>query len=170
LDSLHYTPNAHTYTIELDPEDYEHKTKPLFEIRDKWFVNISNAHIPDRVIGFLQLGEGFCLPSNDKNNLVTEYIKHIENNLTKFQQQNFASVFRSQLCSFVNEIKYLDNQRTDLDREILDALFAAKIFTKRNPEIIFTRSDKGNTVVALDRTDYINKMEAMLRTPILIVL
>jgi len=28
-----------------------------------------------------------------------------------------------------------------------------------NPNIIFTKADKGNTVVALDRLDYIAKME-----------
>jgi len=37
-----------------------------------------------------------------------------------------------------------------------------KRFIKDNPDILFTRADKGNTVVALDRMDYIVKMENYL--------
>jgi len=33
---------------------------------------------------------------------------------------------------------------------------------KDNPNILFTRADKGNTVVALDRKDYISKMKNYL--------
>jgi len=37
--------------------------------------------------------------------------------------------------------------------------YPSKSFIKNNPDIIFTRADKGNTVVALNRIDYNNKME-----------
>jgi len=38
IDSHRHTSNAHTYTIELDPANYEFKTKSLFQFRDKWFA------------------------------------------------------------------------------------------------------------------------------------
>jgi len=58
--------NAHTYEIELDSSIYiSHNKKSLLDPREKWFVNNSNSHIPNEVIGLLQLGEGFCLPPND---------------------------------------------------------------------------------------------------------
>jgi len=38
----------------------------LLEPREKWFINTSKVFIPNDVIGLLQLGEGFCLPSENK--------------------------------------------------------------------------------------------------------
>jgi len=35
-------------------------------------------------------------------------------------------------------------------------------FVKNNPNIIFTRADKGNITVALDKTEYLNKIDNML--------
>jgi len=32
-------------------------------------------------------------------------------------------------------------------------------FIKNNPNIIYTRADKGNIIVALNRIDYVNKIE-----------
>jgi len=37
-----------------------------------------------------------------------------------------------------------------------------KIFIKNNPDVIFTRTDKGNVTVALDRNDYNSKITNML--------
>jgi len=36
-------------------------------------------------------------------------------------------------------------------------------FCKNNPNVIFTRADKGNVTVAIDKIDYLNKMETMLK-------
>jgi len=162
LDNPHHTPNAHTFTIELDPVNYKFEPKLLLEPREKWFVNISNAFIPDNVIGLLQLGEGFALPPTDSKKLITEYIKHIENNLSKLQYHKFTSRFRSQMCSFVTQMNNIQKHRTDIDKIILESLSVTRTFLKNNPNVIFTRADKGNTVVALDRDVYKNKMELLL--------
>ena len=45
---------------------------------------------------------------------------------------------------------------------ILDAARSVKEFMRINPNIIFTKADKGNVTVAIERTEYVNKMEAML--------
>jgi len=36
-------------------------------------------------------------------------------------------------------------------------------FCKENPNIIFTRADKGNVTVAMDREEYNKKMEELLQ-------
>jgi len=41
-----------------------------------------------------------------------------------------------------------------------------KSFTKQHPEILFTKADKGNTTVILNKDDYINKM-TVIRYPYL---
>jgi len=38
-----------------------------------------------------------------------------------------------------------------------------KQFIKNHPNLLFTRADKGNTTVALDKNDYIAKIEKMLQ-------
>ena len=38
----------------------------------------------------------------------------------------------------------------------------ARIFFKNNPDIVFTSANKGNTTVALTRTDYNEKVETLL--------
>jgi len=86
--------------------------------------------------------------------LTIECIKHVENNLSKFQHYNFSTMFRSRICSFINQIKYIDGLRTETDVEILKSLHITKTFIKNNP----------NTVVALDRLDYLIKWKFFYRT------
>jgi len=160
IDGHHHTSNTHTYKIKLDPVNYNFDSKLLLELRDRWLVNISKSHIPNKVIRLL-LSEGFCLPPNDPSHLIIEYIKHIENNLSNLHQYKCISMFRSQVCSFMNQIKNIDYHKTEMDHEILKALSSTKDFIKNNPDIIFTRADKGNTVVAFDRINYNNKMETL---------
>jgi len=124
-------------------------------------VNNTNFHIPNEVIGLLQLGKGFCLPPNDKSKLTIEYIKHVENNFSKFHQHNCINMCRSQFCFFINHIKNIGRYRTETDHKIVSTLSTTKKFIKNNPDIIFTRADKGNSVVTLDRIDYIAKMETL---------
>jgi len=135
----------------------------LLEPRDKWFINTCNTHIPNEIISLLQLGEGFYLLLENKTDLIIEYIKHVENNFSRFkQQQACVSSMRNQFFNFLKLLDNLDHCRTDIDLKILDAVLLTKKFIKDNPDILFTRADKGNTVVTLDRVDYLNKMEAYL--------
>jgi len=69
---------------------------------------------------------------------------------------------RSQLLNFLKSLDNLDHCRTDIDLKILNAVLLTKKFIKDNPDIMFTRADKSNTVVAFDRVDYLNRMKAYL--------
>jgi len=89
-------------------------------------------------------------------------ILNIENNFSKFKQQQSCVNTTIQLFNFLKPLHKLDHVRSNIDLEILDAVFFTKKFIKENPELLFTRADKGNAVVALDRTDYMSKMEACL--------
>jgi len=73
-----------------------------------------------------------------------------------------VSVWWGQLFNFLKPLNNLDSYRTDIDLKILDTVSLTKKFVKDNPDILFTRADKGNTVVALDRDDYLNKMKTYL--------
>jgi len=116
------------------------------------------------VSGLLQLGEGFCLPPENIDKLTTEYIKYIENNLNKYKQRQQACIspMRTQVFNFLKSLNNVDRHRTNIDKKILDAVHITNKFVKNNPDILFTHADKGNTVVALDKNEYVNKMESYL--------
>jgi len=147
------------HLVELKPENFNHKEVSLLEPKDNWFINASDTHVPEKVIGLLQLGENFCLPSINKDNDITECIKSVENNFNRHKINN-CNTFRNMLFPFIKDIKKDNNSKLDLD--ILDSVSFTKKFIRHNPEVIFTRADKGNTTVALGRLEYINKMEINL--------
>jgi len=55
--------------------------------------------------------------------------------------------------------KSLYKESTDI--QIIDLIKITNKFIKNNPNIIFTRADKGNITVAL-KTEYLNKIEEIL--------
>ena len=46
-----------------------------------------------------------------------------------------------------------------IQKRIIFSLIKTKTFVKYNPQIIFTQADKVNVVVAIDKTQYIQKMK-----------
>jgi len=108
----------------------------------------------------------FCPPPDNKTNLLIEYIKHTENSFMRFKQwHSCVNTMRSQFVNFLKPIRKLDVHRSDTDCKIIELRFEHKKFIKDNPNIIFTRADKGNTVVALDRSEYVRNMETCLSDP-----
>jgi len=154
------------FSIDLDPQKYDDTPRMLLEPREKWFVNSSNTSIPADVIGLLQLGEGFCLPPDNESNLLIEFIKHTENGLRRLRQgHSCINTMRSQFVSFLKPVGKLKTHRSDIDRKIIEAVWKTKRFKKEHPNIIFTKADKGNAVVALDRDEYVRNMESSLSDP-----
>jgi len=123
----------------------------LLEPKKNWFINTSNISILKNVMGLLQLGEGFCLPTLNKDRDVIECIKSIENNfyIHKIHHNN---TFRNKLFSLMKDIKNFHN-RFLIDSDILSAVASTKIFVSQNPDVIFTKAEKSNTVVAFNRVD-----------------
>jgi len=168
VDSNHSNMDCHnnkfSVSVTFDPAEYAGDSrKLLFEPRDKWFINASNVLIPKEVIGLLQLGEGFCLPPVNRSDLFIQYIKNFENNFSRFrQQQSCINNLRFQLFNLLKPIHKLELSRSNIDLQILDSVSSTKSFIKDNPNVLFTRADKGHTVVALNRGEYLSKMKACL--------
>lgn len=74
--------------IEIEPNEFINKIQHnyLFEIKDKWFVNLTTQNIPDNVTSLIQLGANFSIPSHNKKYLL-EIIKDVENNLRFFNKK-----------------------------------------------------------------------------------
>jgi len=85
--------NYFFYDINLNPSDYNSNSKNLLEPRDKWFLNTNNS-VRKEVVGLLQMREDFCLPPTDNADSIIQCIKHIENNLSRLQNNNSKNRFR----------------------------------------------------------------------------
>jgi len=134
-----------------------HSNEKEEEPRTNWFVNICNIPIPSEITGLLQLSENFYLPSLNREKATVEYIKSVEDNFCRLQIHN-SSGFRNKLFPLIRDIKKVDG-RTETDNNIVSAVSITKKFMANNPNIIFIKSDKGNAVIALNRSEYIAKIE-----------
>jgi len=148
-----------SHLIELEPENFNYKGVSCLEPKEKWFTNTSGKNIPKEVIGLLQLGENFCLPSSNTDRDTVECIKSFENSLNRIRSNN-RNTLRNTLFPLIKNIK--NDNKSSLDLDILASVSSTKKFIVNNPDVIFTKADKGNTTVALDRMDYIKKMEINL--------
>jgi len=130
---------------------------PLNELHDKWLVNLSGKTIPLEVQLLLQLGDRFDLPLLKKDNkkMIVEFIKCIEKNLFG-ELETISSQVRNQTIPIIKRLLKINNHQTD--KLVLGWLNNTKKFVKENPDILFTKADKGNATVALDVLDYKNKM------------
>lgn len=133
-------------------------------MRNKWFVNLSSREIPKEVRGLLQLRDGFCLPTiSKKDKVITEFI--IENNLWKIQKKrpDVSLNIRNHSLPIIQNLLHHNYLRNNIDKDILQALTITKNFIRDNNDILFTRADKGNITVALDKLTYFNKMKGILK-------
>jgi len=150
--------------ITMIPNNFDYKLfdSPL-STNDKWFLNLSNKEIPVEVSNLLQLGEGFSFPwFKNKSKSVIEFIKDIEGrNLRNVNDNrlNIRNTVVSQLQRFLDKKNYINNTYKELEH----SLIATKEFYKNNKDIIFTKADKGNITVALEKTHYINNVNTMLK-------
>jgi len=86
-----------------------------------------------------------------------EYIKSVEDNFCRLWIHH-SSGFRNKLFLLIRDIRKVDD-RTETDNNIISAFSTTKKFMTNNPNIIFTKVDKGNAIVTLNGSEYIAKME-----------
>jgi len=149
--------------INISPDRFINNiNKPLNQTNSKWFINLSSCDIPMEVSNLLQLGEGFSFPFfKSKKESVIEFIKDFEgtgfkNNKQKIKIRNTVV---TQLDRFINNKQSVDN----IQLELMRLLKNTRSFCKINTNIIFTKADKGNITVALDRAHYVNSMNLLLK-------
>lgn len=140
-----------------------------FNAQSNWFLNLSSFDIPDDVTHVMSLGRNFkfCDVNNYNNislNNDIDYIKSVENLITTYDlNEEISNDIRN---SLINNLRY-HNNNSPRHINIYDRIFSknlsnAKSFVKSHDNIIFTVADKGNVTVALDRTEYLQKIESML--------
>lgn len=136
-------------------------THPLSSTNEKWFINLSNVTIPSIVSNLLQLGNNFGLPFTNKKEGIHEFIKDIESSGKRNNIKNLTSIRNIAIPQFAHLLN--NNQNNDaLQRKLFAMEKETLKFCHNNPNIIYTRADKGNVTVALNKSDYVSKVEDLL--------
>jgi len=149
--------------VKLDPRNYSNilNTSSFDLINNKWFINFSYVNIPQNIQRLLQLGQNYPLPfTNTKNNII-QLIKNIENNIIKLYQDTQNEI-RNRSMPFIHNLMSKSLYKESTDIQIIDLIKITNKFIKNNPNIIFIRADKRNITVALEKTEYLNKIEEIL--------
>jgi len=132
------------------------------DIKKNWFLNLTNIDIPATVSDFLALGEKFSLPPlSMKKQFTCEVIKDVESNL-RHLNQDLKSRVRLLTASSLERFNNNSSGLSNITKALIMKSNHTKEFIKTHPTVIFTKADKGNVTVALEKSDYIKKMELML--------
>jgi len=155
--------SIHSNEMIVKPTDFINNipTSSLFSKRDNWLVNLTPTIIPHDVHCLMQLGENFSLPTQNRKKITIELVKNIEYNTSKFDI-NTQLTLRNRFIPIIKNLPFSDTHNNLTNQKLHNLLKSSKNFTKNNPHIIFTRADKGNTTVMLERKDYNNKINDML--------
>ena len=131
---------------------------------NKWFDNRTGIVIPPKVVD-VSLGEKFNLDhekihKNDK----FEVIECVETNLCKIKEEHHEQVRRDLVNIIQNNSSNLKKMRhvNHFERQIKENIEKTNKFLENNYNILFTRADKGNITVALNRLEYQNAIKGML--------
>jgi len=89
-----------------------------------------------------------------------EFIKDIESNKRCNIKQQLT--MRNKIISHLHRFLHTKTKKNFIEETLISAHRSSQLFLKNNSDIIFTRADKGNITVAMNKTDYIKRMEVLL--------
>jgi len=137
---------------------------PLSHTNSKWFINLTNVSVPEKVSNLLQMGGNFGLPIDysSKKKVIHEFIKDVEKH-NKYISETVKSKVRNTIIPFFHRLVHKKTRENKIENTLKDLRNATVKFCNNNSNIIFTRADKGNVTVAINKDEYINKIEIMLQ-------
>jgi hypothetical protein len=94
--------------------------------------------------------------------MVSTCIKNFESNLTKINPSLHLDTRNSAIPIF-NNLLSISHKNNDVDNRLNFLAKSTNNFIRKNPQIMFTRADKGNITIALNSQVYKEKMLAMLQ-------
>ena len=133
-----------------------HTWSSLSTIKDGWFLNLSAVDIPFNIQYFLQLGENFALPFNNKHRIIFDCIKNVEISTQRMPIDKKIAITNHSI-PILNNIISSPIVTSSMDKLLLKMESETRIFVSKHPNIIFTHADKGNVTVALDKDAYWTK-------------
>ena len=141
---------------------YNKKTVSNSKLNQKWFKNLTGNQIPENVAKIASLGINFGVTIKKREIPTYTIIADIESNINKINPESHDEM-RLKVANAVNNFKKCGNEHKSKFVQPVKEIKEARNFVKNNPDIVFTRADKGNTTVALTRTDYNEKVKNLLQ-------
>lgn len=90
-----------------------------------------------------------------------ELIKCVEHNIDKFPT-NIGLIIHNRVTLIINNFTNYSFTQSPMDKELIGASLSVWNFLHDNPDVIFTKADKGNVIVTLNKVDYLDKMNVLL--------
>lgn len=139
------------------------KQKEHLDIKnnENWFVNKTQTTIPKEAEWLLSHGKKFALPHEKDNFPLLQYITDGEECIKSIDTREEQDMARGQLTSMI-ESHINRHNITERERYILRTVETTDKFLKKNKNIIVLEADKGNVTVAMEITDYENRMSTIV--------
>lgn len=178
INKISLAPNENATTLE---------TLKNNSLKQKWFVNLSNIEIPDRVRDFVSLGHKFSFNTPSNSTDFISCIKNVESfllkdlssessgetqvepptpdisgNFTNDNHKTKKQIFRNKFCEILSNSINFNRHIQYNDRVFGNDLLKTKKFLKNNPNVFFTLADKSSTTVCIDKNEYKNKVNDLL--------
>jgi len=137
-------PQHHSFKVDINPSSFSTNisNSSFCILRKDWFLNLSSATIPEESQCLLQLGENFSLPTINLEKII-EVIKNIENNTNKFSIE-IQLIIRNRIIPIINNLTSTTSYNDSHSNKISQLAKKTKLFSKNNPNILFTKADKRN--------------------------
>ena len=130
---------------------------------NNWCKNLTDVKIPNDVLEIISLGPNFNPRGKFTKPDLVNTIKELE---SKFERVNFddsvKDKFRRNMCGIFQSQLRNRGCFSLYDRSLSNKLAHTKSLLKQNPEVFFTRADKGNLSVCLYLSDYQDRMHKLL--------
>lgn len=127
-----------------------------------WFVNKTEEDIPTNIQWLLSLGPKFALPNTKETFPLFKCIAEGEDCVQTLENKDKQEISRTKLVSLIDD--HLNkNKLNKREQLILNTVVQSEKYLKRNKEILILNSDKGNITVAMNKTEYNNKMKDILK-------
>lgn len=145
--------------IEIKRNEDQNKIKTN---RKKWVENLSDENIPDNVVEVLSLGPNFALPYNEKNFPIVPIITAVESSIDKIDTEDKKEI-REIVCNTLNNFKNKTQKENENLKTLRKKVKETNIFLKNHPNIKVTKADKGNKTVLIQKNQYEQKMDNILK-------
>lgn len=133
----------------------------LLNKNEKWFSNLTEVSFPVNVQNLLALGENFNLPYDKYNLPVKQVVIDVESIIDQIPDENVKIDKRNRTVNIITNYLQSNNKNKN-DLNLLKYEKETKIFLKENPDILILKADKGNTTVAMTKSQYIEKTQTLL--------
>lgn len=128
------------------------------KINEKWLKNLTNVDIPSTVMKLLALGPKFSIPPTLKDINIPFILSDIELAIQNYDDQK-KNFYRARCTNILTNFVHKSINNNHYLNRCYDK---TKQFLKQNPEIIITKSDKGNVTVIMYKKDYLQKSQELL--------